>query len=203
MTAFRTSRAWIALAALLAAIVLVLSWFLLVGPERDDAAAVREQTATSQDSNTLLRARIATLAKQVEQLDQRKADLVAAQAQLPIESALAVLTRQVTAAGDRTLVSVTALQAGEPIDTRPAGAAPVAPSSTSAPVQASGTVYRLPITLTASGRADDLAAFLNELQTVEPRAVLITAVQITSGASIADAATAQISLSAYVAPAGA
>ena len=78
---------------------------------------------------------------------------------------MASLLRQVQNAGDLTGVTVSGVSVGSATD-----------------VEASGplTVHLLPISLTASGAAAKINPFLDQLQKVQPRALLIGAMNVTT-----------------------
>jgi len=59
----------------------------------------------------------------------------------------------------------------------------------------------VPITLTAAGTAADLSAFLNRLQTVQARAVLITTASLTGDTTTASGQmTLSLALTVFYAP---
>jgi hypothetical protein len=127
---------------------------------------------------------------QNDQLPAYQAQLARYHQALPTGSDLADFLRELQTAGDGTGVSVTGFVVG--------AAAPV----TAAGVQG----YALPVTLTVAGRAGPLNRFLDQLQRVQPRAVLIggaTAVPAGEHGSLAGAITLTVSLRAFVAPASA
>jgi hypothetical protein len=112
------------------------------------------------------------------------------------------------------------VSAAAPAVTASSGSATPAatPSATAATGATSGGtgLYSLPITAQVSGTTTQLAAFLTQLQTVQPRAVLIT--QITQTATVANGSgsssgaspgsgsattTLQLTMSAFVAPSSA
>jgi hypothetical protein len=77
-----------------------------------------------------------------------------------------------------------------------------------APEQATGSgVYSLPITVTVEGVADELGRFLDQLQRVQPRAVLVQSANMTAAGEAGSATsgadkqlTMTLAVKAFVAP---
>jgi Tfp pilus assembly protein PilO len=168
-------------------LVAMLGWYLLIGPEYAKTDRLREQTATAQDSMTSLRQKLALARKQNIDFDSYQAELAKARAALPGTSGLSTFLTDVQAASVNAGVEVRGLTVGTPL-------------------QADGTngqIYALPITINAAGTAPKLDAFLNRLQRVQPRAVLISTASLApdaSSLSLAGAATMILGMRAYVDP---
>ena len=164
-----------------------LGWYLLIRPEYATAARLREQTATAQDSMASLRQKLAQARLQNADFDSYQAKLAKARAALPGTSGLSTFLTDVQAAGVTTGVEVRGLIVGAPLQA--AGS--------------NGQIYALPISINAAGTAPQLDAFLNRLQRVQPRAVLINTANLApdaSSLSLAGAATMILGLRAYVDP---
>ena len=69
------------------------SWFLVIEPERAEAAESRQLTESTQDSNAALELQVEQLRLQFADLPARQAELAAIRAALPEEPALAELIR--------------------------------------------------------------------------------------------------------------
>ncbi|MGJ7452031.1 hypothetical protein [Aquipuribacter sp. MA13-13] len=81
------------------------SWFLLIQPERAEAAETREQTVAAEQANAQLEIRIEQLRQEYADLPARQAELAAIRQALPEEPALAALIRDInTAAVDSGIV---------------------------------------------------------------------------------------------------
>lgn len=81
------------------------SWFLLIQPERAEAAETREQTVAAEQANAQLQVRIEQLRQEYADLPARQAELAAIRQALPEEPALASLIRDInTAAVDSGIV---------------------------------------------------------------------------------------------------
>lgn len=88
------------------------SWFLLIEPERADAAGLRESTVAAQQSNAELEVRVEQLRAEYAELPARQAELAAIRQALPDEPALAQLIRELSDAGVDAGITVDAITAG-------------------------------------------------------------------------------------------
>jgi Tfp pilus assembly protein PilO len=177
-------RLWIAGGFLAAALLLAFGWFIAISPAKADADAVREQTATTEIRLVSLQQRLTELQEQAANLNVYQAALQAHQAALPTDSGLPDFLRQLERSGDAVNITVSSLTVGPPVQ------------STAVP-----SVYDLPITVTAEGSGVDLNRFLEQVQTVQPRAVLIKGAILTSAAGEGAATTMNlvITMTAFVA----
>jgi len=186
MGARNTARIWLCTGAAVVALLAVTSWFLLIKPKYTEAAGVRAQANDTQTQLVSLRKRISDLDRQKAQLPKFRAALKANQRALPSDAGVSDFLRQLQAAGDNVDVAVTGVSVAAPLKS-----------------PAAADLWELPMTLTAEGRADDLSLFLIQMQSVQPRAVLVKSANLTQGASgSAGAAPPSLSLTitAYVAP---
>ena len=193
MGARNVARIWVIAGAAVIVLLAVASWFLLIGPKYTEAAEVRSQVEDTETQLIALRKKIAGLEEQKARLSTYKSALKANQQALPADSGVPDFLRQLQTSGEATGVKVSGVS--------------VAP-----PAQATGMsgVWQLPITLTAEGDPDNLGAFLNQLQSVQPRAVLVENANLTQSAGTAgtggtgggssEKPSLSLSLLAYVAP---
>lgn len=191
MGARHADRIWMIGGAAVIALLVVVSWFLLIGPRYTAADDVRAQTEDTQVQLISLRKRITELKKQQAELGTIQAALAKKQKALPADSGVPAFLRQLQDAGTATSVDVTGV-------------------SVSAPAQMINlpTVWSLPITLTAQGSSTALESFLTTLQTGQARAVLIEKANLspqsdttTTTDAGAGSLSLSISLRAFVAPA--
>lgn len=176
----RPDQLWLLGGAGGAVVILALGWFLLIGPQYAEAAELDGQATEAQGRVATLQQRLVELRKQNENLPLYQEQLVTARKALPTTPALADLLRELQTGGDSAGVVVSALTFG--------AAVPVTPGSqTSA----------LPISLTAAGTVAKLLQFLNQLQQVQPRAVLIGTVSLDAAA--AASVTLSLTLQVFVA----
>lgn len=189
------TKRWIIGGALLCVLLLVASWFLLIQPQRAEAAELREHTATVQTQNTQLETRIRQLEAQYRQLPSYRAELAAIKQAMPEDISESTLLRSVQAVADGTGVNfysvaieapvlladpaAEAAPAAAPPEGEEAAAAP-APSPSVAPAAAGPAVYKVPTNFQAQGTFVGIETFLQKLQTEMPRAMLVTGIELTA-----------------------
>jgi Tfp pilus assembly protein PilO len=161
----RADRLWVIGGALAAALLLAIGWFFLIGPQRAQTAALNDEASAAQLQLTSQLHRLVDLRQQNAKLPEYRAQLAADQQALPTTSGLSDFLRQLQASGDRTAVSVSGVAVGAPLEVN----------------AADRSVYALPVTLTATGTIADLSGFLDQLQRVQPRALLIDNVAAAPG----------------------
>jgi type IV pilus assembly protein PilO len=186
----RLDRVWL-LGGVVAVLLLVAAgWFLLIGPEFATAGQVQDQAGDEQTELITQKKDLAALQAKYKQVNALKTALKKNQAALPATSGVPAFLRQLQDSGTAVNVDVSLLTVAQP--------------QLSTEVS---TVYELPITLTATGSADNLSRFLDRLQKVQARAVLLTSVGLTggttsdsSGAADPNGMTASLALTAFVSP---
>lgn len=191
-------------AAFAAFLMVLIGYVFLIGPQRSQTGSVNAQRVGTQQANTALLVRISGLQQESKNLATYQAEVTQARLAIPSTSGLPDFLRTLQAIGNATLASVSSLTVGPPSDlsTPPGGFTTPAPGKPAA-ARAGLRVYALPITASVTGTTDQLDQFLTQLQSVQPRAVLIT--QITEGSGAAtgqarDATTLQLTMQAFVAP---
>jgi Tfp pilus assembly protein PilO len=150
-------KIWLAGGVLGAAALLALGWFFFIGPQYAEARSLDDRAVQAQLRLTSQQRRLADLRQQNEDLPQYKAQLGRLRQALPPSAATSDFLRELQAAGEAASVSVTGLSIGARKEVAGSG----------------GTVYALPVALTVEGTVAGLEGFVNELQQVQPRAVLI------------------------------
>ena len=189
MTIGRTDRIWVGAGGVGAIVIILLAWNFFISPQTSQTSELNSQTAAAQQQNTVLENKLSALREQNKDLAQYQATLAQYEAALPSASGLPDFLRELQAVGASTQVGISSLNVGTPV------------ASTAGPTG----VYSIAITLNAGGAPNQLGAFLDQLQSVQPRAVLISqaVLQSPAGASAtiaAGSATLGLSLSAFVAP---
>jgi Tfp pilus assembly protein PilO len=179
-----TSRLWMVGGVLAAVAMLALGWFFAISTQRAETGRLVDETGTALAQVATLEQRLAELRAQNVDLDRYKGDLERNRRALPSASGLSDFLRDMQSAGERTGVSVSALVVGNPI--------PV--------VGAGSNVVSLPISLTVGGTGPKLTRFLDELQLVQPRAVLISTVNLAPAESgpLSGSVTLSVSFQAFV-----
>jgi Tfp pilus assembly protein PilO len=212
-------KLWLGAGAVVGAVLVVVGYFLLISPQQSETSSVRAQVVSAQDRNNAAKAKIAILQTQNAQLNSYLADVQQAKLALPDTSGLPDFLRTLQSIGAATQTSITSLTVGQPQDLSTAQGFPgIASTATrgkpangssgttgSATTASTGKVYGLSITLTVSGSTARLTEFLKQLQSVQPRAVLISTLNETSnnaGSSKGDT-TLSLNMAAFVAPASA
>ncbi|MFI7541659.1 type 4a pilus biogenesis protein PilO [Actinoplanes sp. NPDC049599] len=190
MGARHADRLWMIAGAAVIVLLAVVSWFLLINPEKTETADLKAQTETARAQAVDIRKRIATLKKQKSNLTKLKATLAGYQDALPSDSGVPAFLRQLQASGTDLNVDVSGVTVSTPAELKDLPG-----------------VWALPIQLTAEGSADDLGTFLDELQGADQkRAVLIESANLTSpqeeteSADGAEKMSVSLAVKAFVAP---
>jgi hypothetical protein len=152
-----SDRFWLIGGAVVAALLVAVAWFGLVSPQRSQAADLRAQTAGTEDRTVVLRQRLTQLQRENTKLSTYQAQLAREQAALPTDPDLSAFLRQVQAAGEA---------AGTPVQTVTVGLPAV--------VSGDAVAYAMQVAVSATGTPDQLTSLLDQLQLVQPRAVLVT-----------------------------
>ena len=208
-------RMWLFAGGVAALLLLLAGWFLFIGPQRSDTSSVNGQVRQVQDQNSMLRTKIAQLRNQNANLAQYQSEVQQARQALPDSSGLSDFLRTLQALGSATQTNVTTLSVGAPTNLNGTQAASSSSTkSSSSTVKAVGAaangglgpIYQLPITLAVTGSTAQLDEFLGQLQSVQPRAVLITQLNEGSAGSTGGTTGAQtlgLTMQAFVAPSSA
>jgi len=217
-------RIWAIGAAFAAFILLVIGYLFFISPQRDHTSQVNSQVATAQQQNDTLAARISALSAQNKNLATYENAVKRADAALPATSGLSDFLRTLQAIGNATLAKVEMLNVGQPAPfvnpvvaaAAPAGSATPSTASSTPPagpvVAAAPSIYVMQVSAQVTGSQAQLSEFLRQLQSVQPRAVLIN--QITENVASPGAAShannsattgtsLQLQMSVFVQPGGA
>jgi Tfp pilus assembly protein PilO len=183
----RVDRLWMIGGAAGAAVLLAIGWFFFISPQKGQTSSLNDRAAATQLRLTSLGHKLADLRQQNRDLPRYRAQLARDRQALPTTSDLSNFLRELQTVGDATSVSVSGLLVGTPSQINVATA----------------KVYALPITLNADGPAANLDRFLDQLQRVQPRAVLITSANATpvdQSGSLVGTVALTLSLQVFVAP---
>lgn len=186
----RPDRLWMICGALVALILMAGAWFLVIAPKYEEREGLRAQAATISTQRLTLNRRIAELERQRDDLDQYQATLAEDRKALPETAEISEFLRELQSAGTETGVAISGLLVGS--------AAKIPNAATE--------IFALPITMTAAGTAEGLGQFLDQVQRVRPRAVLVGGVNVVAegqSTSLAQASTLTLSVRVFVAPASA
>ena len=138
---------------------------MFIGPKFADTSALREQTATAQQSDNVLRADIATLRRQQTGLPALVAKLRHARLELPVTDALPLFAATTNMHARATDIALTAMTVGlvAPVDACGAPAVPTATATGQANSPA-GHLYAIPVTIVSNGSYDNRLRFLATLE---------------------------------------
>jgi type IV pilus assembly protein PilO len=161
------TRSWVAGASVVALLLVVAAWFLLISPQRSEAATLREQAVQQQQANEQIKLKTQQLKAQFASLPARQAQLAEIKQQMPDNPALPSLIRDLsTYAEDAGVVLVSVA---------PANPAPFA--ATAAPVTTAAApaapLQQIQTSVIATGSYAELTLYLQKLQSKMRRAVLV------------------------------
>jgi|tagenome__1003787_1003787.scaffolds.fasta_scaffold20436800_2 Tfp pilus assembly protein PilO len=181
------NRVWMLGGGIGAVVIIALGWLFLVSPAGDEAQGYRQQIELSEVRLIALHKRLAELKDQQAKLGTYQAELKRYQQALPADTGIPAFLRQLEDAGDAVGATVSNINLGQPTPETGAGL----------------TAYSLPVTMTVDGGIGDMGPFLDQLQQVQPRAVLVQAANLAAGEQgKGDAATMTLTMKIFVAPAG-
>jgi type IV pilus assembly protein PilO len=179
-------RLWAIGGVLGAVALLAIAWFFLIGPRNSESSSLREQARTTENRLQPLAARLVELRQQNTELSHYQQQVAADRQALPTTSGLPDFLRGLQTSGETAGATVTGVTVAAATKVTAGGRQLVA----------------LPITLTAAGGLDNLNRFLDQLQQVQPRAVLITNTDLTkTDQSGSGGFELTIDLQVFVAPA--
>jgi hypothetical protein len=213
----QTEKLWLIGTAVVGFVLVLIGYFFFISPQRDQTDQVATQISSAQTENSTLQARIASLTAENAKLASYQQELRNAQLALPATSGMPAFLRTLQSIGNSTSTTLSSLSVG-PATTLPntattpttatsSSASPSPTETTTATAPTGPLIYAIPITATATGSSAQLSAFLTQLQSVQPRAVLIT--QIVQGGTTPVATTTtkgggltslQLTMQAFVAP---
>jgi Tfp pilus assembly protein PilO len=204
----QSERAWFGVGLVVALVVTVIGYFFFIGPQRSTTSDVDGQVNAAQSQNDSLQVRINALDAQNRKLSTYRAALKRAQLALPTTSDLPNFLRTLQSIGNATLVDVTTLAVGDPTvvggdsTTGSSTSTPDSTATSAAPTTPSGPqIFALPITAQVTGSIKALTNFLGQLQSVQPRAVLVGSITLGSDTGASSATpTLDVALQAFVAP---
>ncbi len=167
------TRAWIAGATALGLLLSVASWFLLISPQRSEAASLREQATSQQAFNDEIKIKTKQLQAQFASLPARQAQLDEIRQQMPNNPALPSLVRSLSEHAESSGVN---LESIAPTTPAPLAAAPAAGTPTTAAPTAG--IQQIQTTIGLTGTYAELTLYLQKVQRQMRRAVLIESVAL-------------------------
>lgn len=196
------ARTWIAGTVVVAIVILVAAWFLLVSPVLASASETSDMAVAQDDQNALERTRINGLKADFDKLDIHKAELAALRQGIPaqldhsqfqrdiatiaVAHNVTVMSLMISSSAEATFeVPTPDTAADAPAADAPAADAPAADDPAAEPVPTTpkslvSGMYEVPVALEVVGGYENVLSFIAELQTVNPRLVLITGLEGTA-----------------------
>jgi len=172
------SAAWTLATAVIALLVLVGAWFLLLGPQRAEAAELATQRNAVAEQNDRLALNQAQLQAQLEQLPAQKQQLATILASMPDDSQLPQLLRQLESSAENTGAALTSVVPGTAVDYDAA--------------RAPGVVS-VPVAVTVAGSLAEVELYLKQLQADSTRYFLVDSVTLTAGTGSVSGSSAELS----------
>jgi Tfp pilus assembly protein PilO len=167
------TRAWIAGATALGLLLSVASWFLLISPQRSEAASLREQATSQRAFNDEIKTKTKQLQAQFASLPARQAQLDEIRQQMPNNPALPSLVRSLSEHAESSGVN---LESIAPTTPAPLAAAPAPGTPTTAAPTAG--IQQIQTTIGLTGTYAELTLYLQKVQRQMRRAVLIESVAL-------------------------
>jgi Tfp pilus assembly protein PilO len=180
-----STRTWTAGTAVAAVLLLIAGWFLLISPQRSEAADLRDQVTAQNASNDQIALKTKQLQAQFASLPERQAQLAEIKQQMPDNPALPSLIRDLSSYAESAGVTLDSVSPGAPaavVAAAPAAPAtpagqPVAPGQAPAAASTDG-LMSIPTTVTAVGSYSELTLYLQKLQSSMRRAFLVNTVNL-------------------------
>ena len=175
------SRLWTVGTAVLVVAILAIGWFLLISPKRSEASDLKTTAAETEAGNVSTQSQIDQLKAQQKKLPEQRADIEAIKVRLPPAPDQPAVIQQLTedaALSDVELTSIT-------------------PAALQAVTGTTGVAY-MPLVLAASGTYANVKLFLDAIEE-DPRALMITGLNIATSQDDPDLLTVGINARAFVA----
>lgn len=176
-------RQWSLFAGLAVVAVLAAGWFLLISPKRGEASDLRDQTASQEQQNVQLQAKLEQLKAQAKDLPAQQAKLADFHLRIPDNPALPTLVRDLTKATKAAGTDLVSLAPGQPTALTPAAATKPVPSATTAggakavAAPPSSPLFAVPVQLHVTGTYPQVELFINQLEGLK-RSFLVTGFQL-------------------------
>jgi Tfp pilus assembly protein PilO len=162
------AKTWMLIGVAAAVLILALGYLFVISPQKNRTNEANDSAATEQSQLLVNQHKVADLRKQNDNLATYKAALALDQNALPATDGIPDFLRSTQAIGVRTGVTVSAITVAQP----------ELASTTASP--ASGTsmtgLYDVQVSLVAAGATTQMTEFLKQIQTGQPRAVVVTSV---------------------------
>jgi len=213
-------RLWLIGGGTVALLLTIIAYFFFISPQRSETDSVRSNVSDAAARNAVLQQKLNQLRQQNQELPRYRAEEEAARKALPASTDVSDFIRSLQSLGGATGTNVISVTVGNPTPFTPAtvgGVAAPSASASSSPAGGSASsasprpsgVYGMTISAQVTGSAANLTRFIDQLQNVQPRAVLVTSVNETTGSTTTTGSSAAagsgvttlaIGMTAFVAP---
>lgn len=205
MFSLTPTRMWVAGTVAVCLLLSVVSYLLLIAPERAQAADFDRQTVETLASNDVLEVRVAQLRAQFAELPMRRAELAAVKQAMPESASMPTLLRDLDYLASTSGVTLMSLTpgAGVVVPSSTVAAAAEAPAAGAAPAEGSAEatdpaavapvapvgdlLVSIPVNLVVVGTFAGSEQFLKTLQTEMARALLVSGLTVTAETAAAEA----------------
>ncbi len=181
------TRVWSAGTALVGVLLVIASWFLLISPQRSEAASLRQQDTQQQAFNDQLKLKTQQLKAQFASLPARQAQLAEIKQQMPENPALPSLVRDLSKYADQAGVTLVSVAPNTPAPLASSTATGTTAATASAPIQ------QIQTAVVTSGSYAELTLYLQKLQAQMRRAVMVDSIALTKS-SVDGAATSDLQM---------
>ncbi|MBU2670485.1 type 4a pilus biogenesis protein PilO [Actinoplanes bogorensis] len=154
-------RIWLIGGIVAIVVIVAAAWLLAISPKFTEADTVQTGADDTTIQLTKLKKDVAALKEQDAKKATYQAELDKLLTNLPETYGMPVFLRSLQTTGDAVNVDVTVLSAGSALQS------PTVPA-----------VAEMPLSVNASGTAANVSKFLVQLQTIQPRAVLLEAISL-------------------------
>lgn len=179
MGAQRAARLWLLGGVLVIAVLVAATYLLAIKPVYDDKTLKEGQAGDQNLQLVQLKRTLAKLKTQADDINSYTAQLTAKKMQLPDRYDIPAFLGQLQDSDGAVRVDSNSIGVSTPVA-----------------VAGESTVVSLPITLTVAGATDELTDFINRLEAVQDRAVLLNSVILDAGNGD-DEATVNLVMTAF------
>jgi Tfp pilus assembly protein PilO len=197
----KSTRTWGILTGVVVVLVAIAGWFLLISPERSNAAAAQGQLSGLESQVAASTVQLGQLRLEAKTLPAKEEALRKFTKLMPPGFEPSNLLRELSSIATKTGVQLSAVRPASPsIDSAPVG---TVPTGNAAAIPTNPTYLIDTISLSVTGKYFNVVAFLDDLET-QPRALVVTEVQAGQATQETSSNNLDVSLTvrSYFAPNG-
>jgi type IV pilus assembly protein PilO len=187
------NTAWVGGAGVLAVLLVIATYFLVIAPQRTQAADLATQEAQTRANNGQIEAQIEVLQSQFESLDEKREEIAAIKATLPNAADVPQLLRQVSGYAVTSGVQLTQITPGAAtafaVDGTDASAAVAATAGTTAgSTEVASGIVQIPLTIVVGGTFPQVEMYTKQLQADMTRHLLVQTLTVSTDQASGQAA---------------